>query len=327
MATVRYFGGGRDSRKRSAAAELMRLEIDKKGKLQPGERYKILLKKKLAAAREQAMLKQAGGRNMSKKAEQAIKEIAAKKAAKEAKALRRMVIVQPKIYHNGKINAKGKVTDIEGNIVAQVNLKNGKMATAGGWSLGKYKPASMRTHQALMEAIDKYSPYYIKQRQMQMAQQAALLNGGHDEVINLYGANTPNTQQAPQALNLFGEAASGPRQNIGVTAWGAMADNPWGTFADNAWGTTSDNVWGTASTNVWGGIGGNAFGGKGIQFFGTGNGTNYLKSLTSIIKAYFGFSSKSGKDAFKAVVKARQAGGGSSGRNATARAAVGRTGR
>jgi len=160
-----------------------------------------------------------------------------------------------------------------------------------------------------------------------MAQQAALLNGGHDEVINLYGANTPNTQQAPQALNLFGEAASGPRQNIGVTAWGAMADNPWGTFADNAWGTTSDNVWGTASTNVWGGIGGNAFGGKGIQFFGTGNGTNYLKSLTSIIKAYFGFSSKSGKDAFKAVVKARQAGGGSSGRNATARAAVGRTGR
>ncbi len=334
MGTVRYFSGGRDDKKRSAASELMRLEIQKKGKLQPGERYKMLLKKKLAASREKAMFGN-NGRVMSKKAEMALREIAAKKAAKEAKALRRMVIVQPKIYHNGKINAKGKITDIEGNIVAQVNTKNGKMATTGGWALGKYQSGSNRTHQAIMGAIDKYSPYYIKQRNLQQSANGGTVLG-EQEVLNLYGTTNYMVQQAaPQPAyehhHTYGQAAEGPRQNIGVTAWGAMADNPWGTFADNAWGTTADNVWGTASTNVWGGLGGSPFGGgKGVQLWGTGNGKNYLKSVTTLIKAYFGMSSKNGKDAFKSVVQARQAsnaaaraGSGSS----TARAAVGRTAR
>jgi len=335
MGTIRYFSGGREGGKRSVAAELMRLEIEKKGKFQPGERYKILLKKKLAASREKAMLSNPTGRKMSKKAEQALREIAAKKAAKEAKAMRRMVIVQPKIYHNGKINAKGKITDIEGNIVAQVNTKNGKMATTGGWALGKYQGGSQRTHAAIMGAIDKYSPYYIKQRQLQQAGNGGTVLG-QQEVMNLYGSTNYMVQEAaPQPVfqhhHAYGQAAEGPRQNIGVTAWGAMADNPWGTFADNAWGTSADNVWGTASTNVWGGLGGSPFGGgKGVQLWGTGNGKNYLKSVTTLIKAYFGMSSKSGKAAFKTVVQSRVASnraGSGGGNSAVARSAVGCTAR
>jgi hypothetical protein len=325
MVGSRFINTSRDPRKRSAAAELMRLELDKKGKLPPGERYKLLLKKKLAASKEKAMMSNPNGRRMSKRAEQALKEISARKAAKEAKALRRMVIVQPKIYHNGKLNAKGKITDIEGNIVAQVNTKNGKMATTGGWGLGKYRPASMRTHAAIMDAIDKYSPYYVKQRQMQQQTQGGSVHGAiTQETLNVYGySNNPNDQAQP--LNLYGEASAGPRQNIGVTAWGAMADNPWGTFADNAWGTTADNVWGTASTNVWGGLGGNVFGGRAVQFWGTGNGTNYLKSVTNIVKAFFGISSKNGKEAFKASVRARSGGDAAARTSAVRTARVGRS--
>jgi hypothetical protein len=306
MSTVRFFGGGREPGKRSAASELMRFEIEKKGKLPPGERYKMLLKKKLAESRQKAMFNKPGGRTMSKRAEQALKEIAAKKAAKEAKALRRMVIVQPKIYHNGKLNAKGNILDIEGNIVGKIDTKNGKM-TASGSNLGKYKPGSSRTHQAIMGAIDKYSPYYIKQRKLQEAQSSVY---GQMETVNLFGVieGKHDDYAKPEKMNLFGDSGGKDRTNVGITAFGAMADNPWGVFADNAWGTMSDNVWGTASSNIWGGIGGSPFG-KGVQFFGTGNGKNYLQSLTNIIKAYFGIRSKSGKEAFKAVVKARSAAG------------------
>lgn len=330
MVGTRFINTGRDPRQRSAAAELMRLEIEKKGKLPPGERYKLLMKKKLEANKQKAAFNNPNGRQMSKRAEQALKEIAAKKAAKEAKALRRMVIVQPKIYHNGKLNAKGKISDIEGNIIAEVNTKNGKIATTGGWSLGKYKPGSQRTHAAIMEAIDKHSPYYIKQRQLQMQQNQQASGVGNlygpppQETMNLYGVINSMQQEQGKAeqFNFYGEAANGPRQNIGVTAWGAMADNPWGTFADNAWGTTSDNVWGTTNTNVWGGIGGSPFAGKAVQFWGTGNGKNYLKSITSLFKAYFGFKSKRGKNAFKASIRASRSSGRSSSRARAARARV-----
>lgn len=335
MVGARFINTGRDPRKRSAAAELMRLEIEKKGKLPAGERYKLLMKKKLDANKQKAMFHN-GGRKMSKRAEQALKEIAAKKAAKEAKALRRMVIVQPKIYHNGKLNAKGKITDIEGNVVAEVNTKNGKMATATGWGLGKYKPGSQRTHAIIMDAIDKHSPYFIKQRQLAALQAQQMIGGGlygpaPQETLNIYGPEKTTTSNVwvseagkAEQFNFYGEAASGPRQNIGVTAWGAMADNPWGTFADNAWGTTADNVWGTASTNVWGGMGGNPFAGKAVQFWGTGNGRNYLQSITNNIKAFFGIKSKAGKEAYRAILQSRGSRGGGAG---AARSAVARTAR
>src|SRR5690348_11592522 len=104
MVGTRYFNTGRDGGRIGAASEIVRIEIMKKGKLPAADRYKMILKKKLEANKAQAMgnvrtkvgfgmpgnLKEA--RKMSKLAEQKLKEVAMKKAAKEAKKLRQMVI-------------------------------------------------------------------------------------------------------------------------------------------------------------------------------------------------------------------------------------------
>ncbi len=129
---------------------------------------------------------------MSKKAEeQALKQIAQKKAAKEAKALRQMVIVQPRNFTNGSIVKNGKIYDIAGNTVAKVNTKNGKImllgqAWAGRWVNTSRNP--MMTNALIQEAINKYSPYYINLRKMQAMQQGTVWGAaGTQEVINIYG--------------------------------------------------------------------------------------------------------------------------------------------
>ncbi len=282
--------------KRSVASELMRIEIQKKGKLPASDRYKRILKKRLQESKQKAMFDR-GGRKMSKRAEQALKEIAAKKAAKEAKALRRMVIVQPQNYHNGSINRKGQIYDVAGNMVAQVNIKNGKIATMTGWGLGKYKPKSAMTKMVITDAIDKFSPYYINLRKMQAMQNgwnpATGGMGMTPDVINVHG---PAASSAPVAeASMFagyGEASLGPRQNIVATSWGARSDNVWGTFTDNVWGKSTDNVWGTNTGDVWGGIGGNPFGQGSIKIWGTGNGINYLRKAGRFMAALFGLKMK-----------------------------------
>ncbi len=315
MSTTRYFGGGRAPGKFSPASELARLEIQKGGKLPPAARYKYILKKRMEMAQgiqemhskskfkavsdyksildkkindsNSKKMGDASGKYRSKRAADALKQIAMKKAAKEAKALRRMVVVQPRSFSNGSINAKGKIYDNANNMIGQVNLKNGSMVTMMGWSFGKYKPRSYGTNVAIQDAINRYSPYYINLRKMQAMQQGAVVT---EEVINLYGYNnTPDMPQHAPTSDFYGNDTAGQRQNVGVTAWGAMSNNAWGTYADNAWGTMVDNAWGTASTDVWGGVGaGNLWGGKGPTIWGTGNGKNYLLKFARSLAALFG---------------------------------------
>lgn len=342
MPGSRFFSGARESNGRSAASEMIRFEMQKKGKLEPGERYKRILKKKLAENQKKLGMKPAGfrlpgskdtgGRSMSKKAEQALKEMAAKKAAKQAKRDRQMVIVQPKNFSNGSLTKKGVIYDIAGNVVGKVNTKNGKMATNGGWSLGKYKPKNYLTNLAIQGAIDKYSPYYINLRKMQMMQQGNVLdpNAGHD-VLNIYGRGPTHgmkSEDMAQAaygyskdgllFGSYGENITGPRQNVGATAWGAASDNVWGTYTDNAWGVSTDNVWGGNSSDVWGGVGGNPFGhfAKTHRVWGTGNGKNYMKSVTSFLIAFLGLKTKGTRAAHEAFVKSRS---GSSSRTSVSR--------
>lgn len=342
MANTRFFNGGRsDSGRIGAASEIMRFEIQKKGKLAPGDRYKRIMKKKLDESKKAALGtaykkpfslsgKITGLSKMSARTEQALKEIAERKARKEAKAERQMVIIQPRNYTNGTLNKKGDIYDVAGNLVAKVNAKNGKISTSSGWSVGKYKSKSMFTTMVIQGTIDKYSPYFINMRRMQMMQQQGMqpvnVHGVMDgsDIINVHGA-MQNSQlgggglfgQMTDDSNPFSIENSGPRQNIGVTAWGARSDNVWGTYADNAWGTSTDNVWGTNSTNVWGGVGGgNLWGSKGVKVWGTGNGTNYIKGITNAIAALFGFSNKKNRDTLRALnasVRARTGGSSSSG--------------
>lgn len=308
--------------KRSAASELMRFEIQKKGKLPAADRYKRILKKKMEESRAKALSNVSTGfklpgslkdvRKISKRAEAALKEIAARKAAKEAKALRRMVIVEQRNFQNGRIEKNGKIYDIAGNLVGEVKLKNGKMQTMTGWGFGQYKAKNYLTNIAIQDAITKYSPYYINMRKMQAMQTMQ----DAPDVINVHGPKTTPASNfygyqgsdAGAAFSPYGEDSLGPRQNIGMTSWGARSDNVWGTFTDNAWGTSTDNVWGSNSTDIWGGIGGNIFGGKYIQVWGTGNGKNYLKGLTGFFAALFGIKTKKSREAFRANVAKVRAG-------------------
>lgn len=335
MSTIRYFSGIRETRKRGPAAEQMMFEIQKKGKLPTADRYKRLMQKKLQENREKLGVPQKKGfsfsnkiydpKKLSARAERALKEIAAKKAAKLAKAERQMVIVTPRKYTNGSINKKGKIYDIAGNVVAQVNLKNGKMATNLGTALGKYKPKSYMTDLNIQNAITMHSPYFIQQRKLQQMQQNAdgLVHGAiTPDAINLYGyAHSTPDNNAATYDNAYGANPIGPRQNIGITAWGAMSDNVFGTFADNAWGTSSDNVWGTNSTDVWGGIGvGGLWGVKGAKIWGTGNNVNYLKNITNAILALFGIRNKATSEKLNAFRSVSRGSGNASRSAATTRA-------
>src|ERR1044072_2802780 len=90
------------------------------------------------------------------------------------------------------------------------------------------------------------------------------------------------------------------RCSRGVASGGAMSDNVWGAYADNIWGRSLDNVWGGNSTDVWGGVGaGGLWGNKGVKIWGTGNGTNYLRGLTSFLAAFFGLKTKNSRDSLR----------------------------
>lgn len=340
MGTIRFFSGGRDSGQRSIASEILKLEVQKRGKLPASERFKLIMQRKMAESQkkldEKNAAKNKGKRQMSKKAENALKEIAARKAAKESKRVRQMVVVEKKIYHNGRITAKGAVYDIAGNKVAQVSTKNGKMQTMLGTALGQYKPKSQFVNGVLVDAINKYSPYYINLRKMQAMQaagldpvtgqpvnqntinvhgnsNAAMHGGNYQPMGSMYFHNEPPPSNhflpaENEPFSTYGTTSGGPRQAVGGTAWGARSDNVWGTFTDNIWGTSADTVWGTNTSDVWGGVGGNPWGhGKSVQFWGTGNGVNYLKSVTNLIRKFFGRPHKETVNAFKAARQTRTA--------------------
>jgi hypothetical protein len=267
---------------------------------------------------------------MSARAEQALKEIAMKKARKLAKEERKMVIVEARNFHNGHITKKGEVYDIAGNMVARVNIKNGSVVSNSGWGIGRYKPKSMMTNLMLQEAINKYSPYFINQRRLQMLQAQQQDFGVHGvmspDVINVHGAmpasaltNNPygagafgGTHEELELAARYGTDIQGPRQNVGVTAWGVMSNNVHGTFADTTWGATGDNVWGTYNTDVWGGAGaGSLWGNKGVRIWGTGSGTNYIKPITNFLKGLFagmfGITSRRNREALRQMNAIAQA--------------------
>jgi hypothetical protein len=324
MSSIRFFSGGRDMGKRGIASEHMRFELSKKGKMPTADRYKRIMKKKLEENKQKAMagktspfgmpLNIQAARKMSKRTEQVLKELAERKARKEAKAQRQMVIIQARNFPNGQINKKGQLFDIAGNIVARVNPKTGRLTTEQGTFIGKYKPKSYFTTIMLQDTINKFSPYYLQQRKLQMMQQQGMINVTSwgpmgDDVINVMGRNTAPVVEENTDSAMFGNATSmGPRQNIGMTAWGARSDNAWGTFADNAWGQSADNVWGGNSTDVWGGVGvGGLWGQKGPHIWGTGSGKNFLRAFTNAVAIFFGLKTKAGAETLRSLRQVRGA--------------------
>ena len=326
MGTIRFFSGGRDLvSKKSIAQEILRFEVAKKTKLDPQERFKFIMKRKMEESRKKVDQKQQnrpGTRPMSERAQKALKDVAAKKAAKEAKALRRMVVVQPKTFSNGRLTKKGDIFDIAGNRVGKVHTKDGKMTTYLGTLFGMYKPKSHRTIAVIQGAIDQHSPYFINMRKMQ-ALQAAGIDPMTGQPINkdgnVYGNSAMNAMHGglyrPQGSehfynnhhhnhlddedhDLHGNNANGMSRgsSIGGSAFGVQSNNVWGNFADNAWGTSFDNVLGTNNQDVWGQASNTgspyASFGKAVQLWGTGNGVNHIKALITRLSQLFGLNSR-----------------------------------
>jgi len=318
MVGTRYFNTGRDAGRVGVASQIMRIEIVKKGKLPAADRYKQILKNKMEANKKKVLgdrvkvgfnLPTSFGeaRKMSKQAEQKLKEVAQRKAIKEAKKLQQMVLVTPRTYSNGILDKKGRIYDVAGNLVAQVNTKNGRMSTMMGWSLGRYKPKSFMTDITIQNAITQHSPYFVNLRKQQMLQQQGVQSFGvhgmmglPDEVINVQGTATP-----VQSSAFYGSDMGPARQNVGVTSWGARSDNVWGNFADNAWGGFADNAWGGNSTDVWGGISApGMWGQKGPLIWGTGSGKNILRAIMGTVGGLFGLSTKQGRMRLNTLTKA-----------------------
>ncbi len=350
MSTVRHFTGSREGSKHSIAKEILQLEMQKKGKLPAEMRYKLIFKRKQEEAREKAMKAQSaqgsnsagkmvGQRKMSERAEQALKEMSMKKAAKEQKKLRKLVIVQPQNFSNGSINKKGQIFDLAGNMIGQVNTKNGNMSVSSGWSIGKYKPKSYMTKLMIEQAINKHSPYFIQQRKLQ-AQQAAMggVHGGFSDpnVMNVHGMSAQAAMLGGGMYNNLGHHDHGIHgayggmddphnphaigSNLSVTAWGNTSNSVFGTFSNNVHGTTFDNVHGVMNSDVWGGVsngGGGVWGGRSVRMYGTGSGVNHLTRLTKFVLALFGYQSKAAREAVRQNRALRAAGVGSAGPRAS----------
>lgn len=351
MSTIRHFTGSRETGKQSIAKEILLIEMQKKGKLPAEMRYKMIFKRRMQEAREKAAHEygkknsanpsgsMVATRKQSTRAEQALREMAMKKAAKEQKKLRKMVIVQPQNFSNGSINKKGQIFDIAGNMIGQVNTKNGNITASNGWGIGKYKAKSYMTKLQIEQAINKYSPHFIKMRQM-AAQQMAMggVHGGYTDpnVMNVHGVSAAG---AMLGGGMYGNLDAGDRgvfgrdenamtgatgSNGAVTSWGAMSNNAWGTFSGNVHGTMADNVHGTVNSDVWGGVSGNSlWGGRGVRMYGTGSGVNHLTALTKFVLGLFGYQSKSAREAVRQQ-RALRAASAASARPASAPRAGGR---
>jgi hypothetical protein len=232
-----------------------------------------------------------------------------KKAAKDQKALRRMVIVQPKTFTNGRLTKKGDIYDIAGNKVGKVNTKDGRMATYLGTFLGYYKPKSHRTISLIQGAIDQHSPYFINLRKMQAMQAAGLdprtgqpLN---PDTSNVYGATansmgstlygggystsangvtgSPNDNALyamhgglyrPQGSARFQaqQAAAGDNDLYGDGANGITRGSAIGASVH---GATSNNVWGNYADNAWGTSFDNVHGSNNQDVWGQATGNPY----------------------------------------------------
>lgn len=331
MSGIRFFSGSRELGKQSIARDILKLEMEKGGKLTSQERFKLIMDKKLKASQKE--VGQKNGRKISSKAQMALKEVAAKKAAKQAKIVRQSVIVEKKIFNNGLVQRNGKVFDVAGNIVATINKKNGKMVTNQGAALGQYKPKNGRVNAVLMDAINKHSPYYINLRKMQAMQaagldprtgqplnqdpinvhsdrnsHAAMHGGGYQAMGSMmfnqqHGISShEDSNHFPRDQNMFFDGVDGPK-SVSSTAWGAMSNNVWGTMGDNVWGTTGDNVWGSQNADIWGGIGFSPWGTKSGNVWGTGSGVNRLKPIMNAIRKLFGTPARSTLKAFQQARK------------------------
>lgn len=236
---ARGFTGARGGKiEVSASAKIMRDTLRKGGKITP-ETYKKMLQEKLNEAKARASSKEKQnfsmfGRSDSKKRSQSADKtmmlMAMMALEKEEKKLRKEVVIKVRRFINGRIDAKGKIFDQMGNIVARVNLKNGAMTTVYGQHFGIYKQNSTLVNNAIIAVINKNSPFLANQRKAIAA--------------------------AATASSFWGGAAAAPSLDVWsrtpTDVWGNTALNGWGNPQVDAWGRTQTDAWGNQQVDMWG---------------------------------------------------------------------------
>lgn len=234
-------GGKQDS---SVASKIIRDTIRQGGRINE-ETFKKIVQAKLKEARTNSMNKlmdakmaQNGGRsaNAQKSIEMMNEMYAAQDSKKEAKE----VIIVARRFHNGKIDEKGRIFDIAGNMVAKVNVKNGVMISINGEFIGKYASKGGKTYGAITDAIEKSSPYLINQRQVLLKQKQdedeERVKGSSDSGGSGWGSKI--------SLDIWSKTPT--------NAWGNVETDVWGRPAANVWGKTASDSWGNSQVDAWG---------------------------------------------------------------------------
>ncbi len=225
---ARFFSGARNNAGsgKSTTSKFIREEIRKRGKVTP-ETYKRLLQQKLNDAKAEVKNKDRSSfsmfgkvvqkkREITKGAEKTLELLAQMEVEKALKKARQEIIIEDRRFTNGKIDTKGRIYDQMGNIVAQVNMKNGSMTTIYGQYIGMYKPKSHLVNTAITEAINKNSPFLINQRKViEMQKNAASLTATLD-------------------------------------VWSRTQTDVWGNAKSNVWGSSAVDVWGRTQMDSWG---------------------------------------------------------------------------
>lgn len=233
---ARNFVGQREGGGSNVGFSIIRKTISKGGRINE-DTFRKIVSAKLSEARMN-MSKNGSGRasmfgkigqnkRRSKKAEEVMKQVDLLREERAVKKASKEVIIAPRRFINGKIDEKGRIKDITGNVVATVNLKNGAMVDITGQFFGVYKSKSQSVVNKIEDTINKRSPYFIAQRTALLKQKEVKEKALETLSLDIW-SRTP------------------------VDVWGRPKTDVWGRPKADVWGRTQTDMWGNAQLDMWG---------------------------------------------------------------------------
>lgn len=235
----RNFTGARSGGGSQVAFKIIRKTISKGGRINEGT-FRKIVDAKLSEARANigtkvkdrpSMFGKLQSKRRSKKAEETLEMVNRMREEKAVRKANKEVVIEVRRFINGKIDEKGRIKDITGNVVAKVNLKNGAMSDIMGQYIGLYQPKSQTVVNKIEATINRLSPYLIAQRAAAQKQKEAfeiLARGGNSNDLNVW-SRTP------------------------TDIWGRSVNTDvWGRPKTDIWGRTQTDMWGNQQLDMWG---------------------------------------------------------------------------
>lgn len=237
---ARNFTGSRTGSGSNVSMKIIRDTLRRGGRINEGT-FKKIVSAKLAEARvnlgnkvkdRPSMFGNLGqNKRRSKRAEETLDLVNKMREEKAIRKANKEVIIEVRRFINGKIDDKGRIKDITGNVVAKVNLKNGSMTDITGQFIGLYQSKSQAVVNKIEATINKVSPYLIAQRAALVKQKQALetlTKGGNNDAQLDVWSRTP------------------------TDVWGRAKTDVWGRPATDVWGRAQSDMWGNQQLDMWG---------------------------------------------------------------------------